>query len=374
LIAGDAVVAVEIDMVGRILRSNTTGANADRQHYSDVEDDDSPPVDDGCRVCGVDSDSSDDDDMDPRVLAPIGVDDVPSDDGPAPLHTRRDIIPIFDINRTVPSHLIWNSQYGVMRRGERYANVRSNAILEHIVASTNSASVSLLYPEGQLFPRIFWYAKSGSVAGAIPSFMLNTSINCALGLASVSQHQYVRMRDGDILTSRESPYWHFLFEVALNTSLNKVPSKLVYNRGLEILENDGKKSFCESAVDTRLPMCEGEATRRIKELSCLLKKGQWTYFLTLTVNDKETPGVREITEAIRDYAIAQDSVFADEVESDLTDNFLPFILRAWERFVRFFLQELIMKNDTIIGKVKNIFYRFEFQGAGAKGTLRYNLA
>lgn len=36
--------------------------------------------------------------------------------------------------------------------------------------------------------------------------------------------------------------------------------------------------------------------------------------------------------------------------------------------MRFFCQELIMRNSTIIGRVKNLFYRFEFQGAGAKGN------
>jgi len=53
---------------------------------------------------------------------------------------------------------------------------------------------------------------------------------------------------------------------------------------------------------------------------------------------------------------------------ELTENYLPFVLRIWERFVRFFFQKLLMRNDGIIGKVKNIFYRFEFQGAGAVGN------
>lgn len=74
-----------------------------------------------------------------------------------------------------------------------------------------------------------------------------------------------------------------------------------------------------------------------------------------------TPGVRIIS--ISDYA--QGDV---EKEAETVDGFLPFILRAWNRFVRLFLDELIMRNDTILGKVQNIFYRFEFQGAGAKGN------
>jgi hypothetical protein len=299
-----------------------------------------------------------------EVLAPIGIAEYFSDEELPPAHTRRDLIPIYDVNRNVPSHLIWNNQYNVMRRGSRFSDVHSNAIIEHIVALTNSPSVSLLYPEGQLFPRIFWCSLSGSVVGAMPSFCLNTGIKCPADIASITQHQYIRIRDGDILTSRESPYWHYMFDVKLNAKLNKVPSRIVFKRGLEAMEgNKSSLIIGEGTSDAHLPMDEAEATRRIKELASLLKKGKWTYFMTLTVNDAETPGVREITLAIRDLA-SGDAV----KERELTENFLPFVLRAWERFVRFFCQELIMRNASIVGHVKNLFYRFEFQGAGAKGN------
>jgi hypothetical protein len=85
--------------------------------------------------------------------------------------------------------------------------------------------------------------------------------------------------------------------------------------------------------------------------------------MTLTVNDTYTPGVHNSTQAFKESSDGDDKKL-----SELTDSYLPFILRAWERFVRFFLQELIIRNDNIIGKVQHMFYRFEFQGAGAKGN------
>jgi Helitron helicase-like domain at N-terminus/PIF1-like helicase len=300
------------------------------------------------------------------VLAPIGIDDFPSEIGAPPIHSRRDLVPIFDINnKKVASHLIFNTHYNVMRRGNRFSDARSNAIMEHIVATTGSPSVSLLYPEGQIFPRIFWFGRSRcDVVGALPSFLLNTSMQSPFNIASALQHQDVRIRDGDLLTCRESGYWHYMFDLKLNMSLNTVPSKVVFRRGLEFIEKDAYRHCGESSVDGRLPMDEAEASRKVKELSSMLKRcGKWTYFLTITCNDGHTPGVREITKAIRRVAGGNKNL-----ERELTDNFLPFILRAWERFVRFFLQELVMRNDSIVGKVKNIFYRFEFQGAGAKGN------
>ena len=113
-------------------------------------------------------------------------------------------------------------------------------------------------------------------------------------------------------------------------------------------------------------MDESEATRRVKELASLLKKGSWTYFITLTINDTETPGVGKITKAMKKFA-ERDSLNPISLY-ELTDAYLPIVLRIWERFITVLLQELIMRNDTIIGKVKNMFYRYEFQGAGSKGN------
>jgi hypothetical protein len=195
--------------------------------------------------------------------------------------------------------------------------------------------------------------------------MLNCSDQSDYGLASLSEHHAIRIRDGDVLTSKENGYWHYLFDIMLNGQLNRSSSKMVFKRGVEFLleqdQHNNHRSQCSG--ESKLPMDEAEATRRVKELACLLKKGKWTYFITLTVNESETPGIREITRAIHDFADGDD----DKV-SDLVDAYLPFLLRSWERFVRVLLQELIMRNNAIIGKVKDMFYRFEFQGAGAKGN------
>lgn len=200
--------------------------------------------------------------------------------------------------------------------------------------------------------------------GALPSFMLNTSNSSMSFLASAAEHYLLRMKDGDLLTSKENIYWHYLFDISLNTKLQNNSSVLVFKRGFEfLLEKDSLNSGECLKHFSKLPMDEYESVRRVKELACLLKKGSWSYFMTLTINETFTPGVRKITQAIKESARGDDDEF-----SELTDSYLPFILRAWERFVRFFLQELIMRNDHIIGKVQNMFYRFEFQGAGAKGN------
>ena len=349
LIGSDNIVDVSFEMVGKRLPVT---------RISTMESDGNKLPDESI--------GSNDDESDNEIWAPIGIDDFAGYDDDAPAHSRRDVIPIYNTSETdtVASHYLWNTKYNVMRRADRNQNIRTNSILQHIVASSRCASVSLLYPEAQLFPRIFWCEDLGTVLGAMPSFMLNTSGKSLFGIASIDEHIRIRLCDGDILTSRESPYWHYIFDLKVNAALNVATSNLVFQRGFEFLSE--KSTYQVVGAPTpgaQLPMSDDDATRRIQELCCLLKKGSWDYFLTMTVNDTETPGVREITKAISWMADGD-----DDERQRLTDCFLPFILRAWERFVSVFFKELVMRNSTVIGPVKNVFYRFEFQSSGSPGN------
>lgn len=134
LVNKSCVSDVNLDMTGRLLRNKQPRA---------------------ATVALATSDSESDCDVDERILAPLRIDDFSSADDWLPLHSRKDSIPVYDVNRRVPGHYLWNDAYSVMHRTDRYSRVRSNAILHHIVAAGKCASVSLLYPEAQLFPRIF---------------------------------------------------------------------------------------------------------------------------------------------------------------------------------------------------------------------------
>lgn len=54
-------------------------------------------------------------------------------------------------------------------------------------------------------------------------------------ISSLREHCLIRMRDGDLLTSKENGYWHYLFDLLLNADLNYCPSALIMSRGVEIL-------------------------------------------------------------------------------------------------------------------------------------------
>ena len=104
VITGNDVIHIKVNMLGRLLRqTRRVGADVDTEpdisgaDYLNCENHLNP--------------DSDDDDVDPRVLAPIGIDDFfVEPEALPPTHSRRDMVPIYDVNRQVPSHVIWNSQ------------------------------------------------------------------------------------------------------------------------------------------------------------------------------------------------------------------------------------------------------------------------
>lgn len=195
--------------------------------------------------------------MDERVMAPVGLAGMTEADELAPLHSRKDVVPIYDVSRTaLASHYLFNVRYNVMRHSHGTdSNLRVNALLEHIVACTDSPCTSLLYPEGQMFPRIFWAVANDAIVGAMPSFLLNCASSKFPSVASVADHIYVRLRDGCLLTAKENAYWHYLFDLKLNTALCHASSKMVFKRGLEFLLEQGSGGRSVPQADRLRLLC-----------------------------------------------------------------------------------------------------------------------
>ena len=154
-----------------------------------------------------------------------------------------------------------------------HSNVQVKAMLQHSVSISDNACVSLLYKEGQLFPRIVWKSQDSSLYSIVRAEFINNTDN---GIASLQEHNSIRMKDGDLLTSKQNTYWHFLFYLILNQQLLRGSSSLVLKRGLEfLLEDDCGMKFGSQwrGHESHLPMNEYEAIRRVKELASLFKKG-----------------------------------------------------------------------------------------------------
>lgn len=117
-----------------------------------------------------------------------------------------------------------------------HSNVDANNMMQHKVNMTKQPGVSFIYPEGQLILTIFWKENNCSVVGAIPSFLCSPHNKAACGTAPIDEHNYVRIGDGDSLTSKENGYWHYMFDMIVKSRLNCNLSMLVLNPGVEFLQ------------------------------------------------------------------------------------------------------------------------------------------
>ena len=91
---------------------------------------------------------------------------------------------------------------------------------------------------------------------------------------SLNEHHAIRMKDADLLTSKQNSYWHYVFDLSLNQQLTKSSSKMIFKRGLEHLSESSNRGSTGRSIESKLPMDGAESIRRIKELASMLKKGK----------------------------------------------------------------------------------------------------
>ena len=95
--------------------------------------------------------------------------------------------------------------------------------LQNIASNTPGRTVPLGYPEGMLFPSIFFKADAeGSLPGAIPCGMLASNRHLSQhGLASLQDHARTRVMTNSLRTSMDERYINFLFDMMLNLGLRR---------------------------------------------------------------------------------------------------------------------------------------------------------
>lgn len=183
-------------------------------------------------------------------------------------------------DKTFMSHCLLNETYGILKRAiDKHPSARQLQMLHQMVTDTDSPAVSLLYPEANIFPSIFWQGLDRKNLGALTSFFINAQGRqnslCSTP-ASPNEHINVRLRDGDLATSHDLNYLHGAFDIKLNNKMNHQSATLVFRRGLEFLAED--KSLFSNAIETPMEFEELDSTRKVKELAALIKKAYLVIF------------------------------------------------------------------------------------------------
>jgi hypothetical protein len=269
-----------------------------------------------------------------------------------PLFARADIPVVHESsNTTLPSHFYLNQGLHLMRRKLFHSNPVTHPVLNHIVSRISGNPIGLAYPEGLLFPMIFWdtVTETQSVTGALPSFMFygQGKSEFAQNLGSLNEHLKVRVRDKFSHTSRTPAYLHFAFDVLINTAFQSISPGIFRDKGLEFMpqvKNMGK------SYETAMSFDEVTASQKRKELAHLIREGKWHYFVTLTCNDALSPGVSEITRAMEDCYWLEDK----ETALRMMQEYQSILITSWERTVNLFFDYLLESKEGMVSNLDTV--------------------
>ena len=204
-----------------------------------------------------------------------------------------------DPNLRIPSHFLFNNYLKVLtRKMSRNQSSKTSFLLNQIVSSSKSPSISLMFPESMLNPSLFFTSENNSAIGSIPNFGYSGSANLTgSNIASLGSHIFVRSRDGSLATSHSISYAHMLFDLQLNDKLNHNSSQLVYKRGFEHLVEKGVTG--EEVTESNIEFDEQDSSRKVKELAAFMKYYPWNMFYTFTSSDATSPGLNKLNSAIK---------------------------------------------------------------------------
>jgi len=157
---------------------------------------------------------------------------LPTTDSSKVVHWIKD-----SVASSIPLSVLFNKHLHLLvrRNFELKATKRAKGFLERIVATTEEDCVPLLYPEGMLFPQIFFHQRNdGSIDGSIPSPLWNSNkIVQAFNIASIVDHMRSRITNSSIRCSTEPTYLFFAFDAISNCLCHEAYPQLVLARGYE---------------------------------------------------------------------------------------------------------------------------------------------
>ena len=287
----------------------------------------------------------------------------------------------YDPKLRTPSHIIFNNYLKTLKRNvSRNQSSKTSFLLNQIVRSTGSPSVSLMCPESMLHPSIFYSSENNSVIRSIPNYACGDAKTLSgRNIASLHDHIFVRARDGSLATSHSVTLNHWNFDWQLNERLNHNSSELVFKRGFEHLTEKGVTG--QEITESNIDYDQNDASRKVKELAAFMKWKPWDIFYTFTSNDKLSPGLRKLHAAFKHAC--QEWITINNIHDPKTyENMHPWyedfeydhaqyqrlyeqnlllITRVWERTFNYFVRFLEESPVKVMGKVDGQFARKEFQ-------------
>ena len=256
------------------------------------------------------------------------------------------------------------------KRSKGKPSLNFRHFMERIVATTPGKSVPLVFPEGMLFPSLFWKDDDteGSILGAMPCGALAHSNTLGkFGIADLTTQIRSRMTNPALGTSTDPRYLCYAFDTVVNLGCRHEDTRVVLHRGIVgtksgiALREDNFSHFNVDSVDSR---------PTVNKLAAAVAQKQVTYFFTHTPNDSDHFGLVPIRDWIcsEEALIANggnpyDPVQSEEVSLALRQAAGGVFLRNWMETAIIYMHYISNSPEHPLGDVEHIWWRFEFQDA-----------
>ena len=272
---------------------------------------------------------------------------------------------------TISGHVILNQCGSLLTRKSHQikGSCQQNFFVQKLCSTSIGASIPLVYPEGLLFPSIFWKtaADNCSIVGAIPFPLLSQSIS-KFGFQSIPCHVRSRLTIPFSTTSTDFHYTSFCYDMLTNLSANHQDSRLVLRRGLTVGEDkSGGLGLCGQGDSSMLESFDSKAM--VRNLCASQSYHNMTHFLTFTCNMKRHFGTKPIKEWIDsdnwkkkfpDY-YDLDISERNEIKEAIVQSASSLLLRVWQEVCQLFIKFLHKSPHSPYQKVLSIFARNEYQ-------------
>ena len=261
--------------------------------------------------------------------------------------------------RMLPLQGLLNSYMSVMNR-PKYppnASTRFNRALQSFAAILPTCSISLLQLEALLFPSVFYHQlDDGTFPGAIPFFLYAPTSQCEnFQFHDLLQHFRTRMTDITLLTSSSTQYIQFMIDILINCALGKSHSIEFFQKGLQSLQlPDGKRN---KLFNRAVNYFSTDSEIRVSELTAAVSNDTPHLFLTLSANQKDHPALSKIFDVIENKFSDE----SDEIRKAGVNSMMCTMVRAWSNSVQFLIDLLLKSEEKIIGHIRKIWGRAEFQ-------------
>ena len=262
----------------------------------------------------------------------------------------------------IPVHALFNRVVATMDRPKNPVTVdkKFQRYLQNFATQYPLSSIGLLQLEALLFPSIFYYQlPDGVYAGAIPFFLYTSAESCKkYGFHDLWTHFVTRITDFTLPTSGSLPYMQHAADCLINLNLSHHHSRAFFKKGIHSLNVSGARN---RKFHKEMTLVTTDTSMNVQELSTAVASDTVSLFLTLTLNQKYHPGVGPIWDQIE----ARYKDISPEVYRAAVEGFMTTLVRCWSRSVNFLLDLLLHNNENIVGDVKKMWARAEFQSTTA---------